>query len=1138
MSTVEYEIILNNGQLKQAATESVSKIKDMGSAAKRASGEMADGFKNIGEQIAFQKDIIKGLEEQIKELERALKTAAPGSAYSEVVNELNSVKSELAGEKKGLAELEMQAKSTEQKHVSLRAELRQVREELVAMEAAGERGTEAYRALQERAGALQDAMSDANAQMRIMANDQRGAQGVISGLQGISGAMSAVSGAYGLFAGENENLQRIMLKVQSLMAITIGLQQVQQTLNKDSAFQLVVVANAKKAWAKATQFLNVQLGISNALSKALVASGIGAIIAAVGLAISAITKLTKKTKEANEEAQRAAEEQAQSVRDFNKSVGSGAAQSVYTIEKLSLKWKQLGDSIRDKKKFIVDNSKEFEKLGVNIRNVADAEELLIKNKSRYIDAMIAKAKASAFADKYKEQYKNIIDEAEGHAKGLDIIRRTQDAQDDLKSSANGNPLTAAQKAAREKQRQNEYLKDYNDYLREKEKSLRRFLDEEIRLETEADGILNSLNKGGKSAGTGSAKRDNSEQELLGFKANKEKLLAEYRSAKAEIESKLGVKVKIEGVEHVYTQSDIDQEIAVLEGKYYDDLDALREKYRKNMKPEVSEEDVKEAASRYEELLSKYADYKQKVADVNAKYDADKASAGNDAGLQSRIDAERSKELAALMDEAMKSSGVFKLMESDVTSLGKSIKNVLINRLSELVSFLKLHKGDASVATSENANLLGIDVDVLRDLLNSSGAIERLERQLDSLGNNDAISKVVDSIKKLKQATREYKEDGSLINEENLARAKDTLDSAVKSLEEAMASSLQRFSEALREIGELTGNEQLVEGSEFMSDMLSNFQAAQEGAEAWGGWWGAIIGGVTDLIPKLVKWCGTQRQLNKVLEETGKEVAIIDSKMRELSAGGLTMSKYYDMMDLYRDKLAQLNEALAALERHNKKGKNDEAIAAMQAEIAETEAAMQELTDSMYETLGGISASDVFDTLSDAIWEAFTTGKDALEDFEGSFNDMMANVVKKNVLWRLFGDSVDSFVADLTTDIFNGDLANNDYIEQYRQQWNDMMSEGVEVLNSLNDVFEGLGVFGSDSSLTGSIQSITSEQAGMLAGQMNAIRMSQSEHTSILTDSLVALNGIEQNTRYIKRIYYKIQNGTGIDVNRAYGSNNI
>ncbi|MBP5205170.1 MAG: hypothetical protein J6Z44_00105, partial [Bacteroidales bacterium] len=139
---------------------------------------------------------------------------------------------------------------TGEKHVSLRAQLRELGAELVAMEQAGKRGTQAYSDLQDKAALLKDALNVANAQARILAHDQRGMQGVLSGLTGLSGAFSAAAGAAGLLGAEEGKLQAIMARVQSLMAITVGIQQVQQTLDKDSAFRLVVLNGLKKWWVK------------------------------------------------------------------------------------------------------------------------------------------------------------------------------------------------------------------------------------------------------------------------------------------------------------------------------------------------------------------------------------------------------------------------------------------------------------------------------------------------------------------------------------------------------------------------------------------------------------------------------------------------------------------------------------------------------------------------------------------------------------------------------------------------------------------------------------------------------------------------------------------------------------------------
>lgn len=184
----------------------------------------------------------------LQEQERAIRKVI--NARKQVNKEAAATADELLKEDKRLKEEAAAAEQAAEKHISLRQRLREIKTELVEMEAAGQRGTAAYQALQEEAGRLTDAWGDAQAQATILANDQRGLQGIISGLNGISGAAAIAQGAVGLFGGENEKLQQIMLRVQSVMAITMGLQQVQQTLNKDSAFSLVTLNGLKKVWNK------------------------------------------------------------------------------------------------------------------------------------------------------------------------------------------------------------------------------------------------------------------------------------------------------------------------------------------------------------------------------------------------------------------------------------------------------------------------------------------------------------------------------------------------------------------------------------------------------------------------------------------------------------------------------------------------------------------------------------------------------------------------------------------------------------------------------------------------------------------------------------------------------------------------
>lgn len=74
---------------------------------------------------------------------------------------------------------------------------------------------------------------------------------------------------------------------------------------------------------------------------------------------------------------------------------SDVAEQVTLVRSLSERWKELGDNMADKKQFITENKKEFGKLGVEVGNVNDAENLLVDNTDVFIRAMILRAEAAA-----------------------------------------------------------------------------------------------------------------------------------------------------------------------------------------------------------------------------------------------------------------------------------------------------------------------------------------------------------------------------------------------------------------------------------------------------------------------------------------------------------------------------------------------------------------------------------------------------------------------------------------------------------------------------------------------------------------------------------------------------------------------
>ena len=75
---------------------------------------------------------------------------------------------------------------------------------------------------------------------------------------------------------------------------------------------------------------------------------------------------------------------------------------------LSDKWNALGNDLEAKKQFIENNKKAFEDLGVSVRDVVDAENVLVANKTAFIKAQIEKAKATIYLQQAQEKVKELI----------------------------------------------------------------------------------------------------------------------------------------------------------------------------------------------------------------------------------------------------------------------------------------------------------------------------------------------------------------------------------------------------------------------------------------------------------------------------------------------------------------------------------------------------------------------------------------------------------------------------------------------------------------------------------------------------------------------------------------------------------
>ncbi|MGL5919301.1 MAG: hypothetical protein ACRCZQ_02200, partial [Bacteroidales bacterium] len=264
MKPVEIEFIMRD-KLTEGLDKAGSSADSLGEKAEAAS-------KLITSRIAEQKTVIKQVEKDLKSLEKQYAKMPPGSAQLTMQAEINACKKALDEERAALSGLETEHEKASVSTKRLSMQLREMQNAMAQLRLQGKENTKEYQEMADKAAVLSDTIGDLRNQTNILAHDNAGLQGVMSAVNGVSGAFTAATGVMSLFASENEDLAKIQTRVQSVMAITMGLQQLMNTLNRDSAFRLVTVVKAKNMLTAANARLSVSLGISTAAAKALMAT--------------------------------------------------------------------------------------------------------------------------------------------------------------------------------------------------------------------------------------------------------------------------------------------------------------------------------------------------------------------------------------------------------------------------------------------------------------------------------------------------------------------------------------------------------------------------------------------------------------------------------------------------------------------------------------------------------------------------------------------------------------------------------------------------------------------------------------------------------------------------------------------------
>lgn len=291
--------------------------------------------------------------------------------------------------------------------------------QLALLRLEGKQNTEEYQRLSRETGILKDALKDATAEVNNMASDTSNLDAVLGAASAASGGFSAYTGIMELAGVESENVEKAQKKLQAAIAVTTGVQAIQNAVQKQSALMLGISRLQQTALTKAKVYDRlVTIQGTKATISATVAQKAFNLIAnanpyvllatALVTVVGALTLFSMGTKDAAEKQERLNREMENANQLAEESARNSGAQLV-NFKKMQNAWKEANGDLQKQKKIVRDNKDEFSQLGYEVNTVEQAERLLITNAPAFIEAVKLKARALAGQNLAVKEYERALE---------------------------------------------------------------------------------------------------------------------------------------------------------------------------------------------------------------------------------------------------------------------------------------------------------------------------------------------------------------------------------------------------------------------------------------------------------------------------------------------------------------------------------------------------------------------------------------------------------------------------------------------------------------------------------------------------------------------------------------------------------
>lgn len=402
---VEFVFTGNTDQLKEKFKDTEKGLLGLTDIAEKA-GETLDSVFDINkENINIQKQVISDLESKYKDLSKAIEDIAPGKAKLAMMKEAASIKVEIEAEKKSLIELENSLKSTETTYKSFQTKLNEVKNEMRELEITGQQNSSRYTELSQKAAEYQKANEAVNKSLKAL-KDNAGLTALVETMGLASGAFSTYQGIVALVGSKNEDLEKIMIRLQSAIAVTVGIQQIQNSLSKESSLLQSIQAVQTLARAKADEIAAASTGKATIAQRAfnLVAKANPYVLLAAAIlsVVGAVYLFTRRTNEASNIQKK--------MNDALKESASNTAKELVELERLYRTATNDKISREQRLKAVNDLKAAWPGAAQNIKDeiilTGQAADMYEKLKNAILEKGKANAAQKVVEDAYTEQLKN------------------------------------------------------------------------------------------------------------------------------------------------------------------------------------------------------------------------------------------------------------------------------------------------------------------------------------------------------------------------------------------------------------------------------------------------------------------------------------------------------------------------------------------------------------------------------------------------------------------------------------------------------------------------------------------------------------------------------------------------------------